>query len=154
NGVVPWATVLSSGTAANGIAAGYNFATVTSGNIVAYTGATPETTSGTGVFFGGIPTGDNSTVNYDLGVASSGGTLSSDLYINTLRNIGGAYAQPGTGNFRCNALMNAGSGFLVISTPVQQADTSLNEIVLAAWTSGITLNGLISDNVNPLRLTL
>ena len=50
--------------------------------------------------------------------------------------------------------MNAGTGLLTISTPIQQADTALNEIVLAAWTSGITLNGLISDNVNPLRLTI
>ena len=154
NNVLPWATVLSSGTPANGTAAGYNFATVTGGNIDAYTGATSETTAGAGVFFGGIPAGDNSTVNYDLGVGSTGGSLGSDLYVNTLRNTGGAYSQPGTANFRCNGLMNAGSGFLVISTPMQQADTSLNEIVLTAWSAGITLNGRISDNVNPLRLTL
>ena len=153
NSVVPWAAALSSGTPANATAAGYNFATITSGNIVAYMGATPETTSGSGVFFGGIPTGNNSTVNYDLGVASTGGTLISDLYVNTLRNIGGAYTQPGTANFRANAIMNAGTGILTINTPIQQADTTLNEIVLAAFTSGITLNGLISDNVNPFKVT-
>jgi autotransporter-associated beta strand protein len=153
NGVVPWATVRSSGAATNGIATGNSFATVSGGHMVAYTGATPETISGSGVFFGGIPTGDNSTVNYDLGVASIGGTLGSDLYVNTLRNIGGAYTNPGTANFRANAIMNAGTGVLTIATPMQQADTTLNEIVLAAWTAGITLNGLISDNVNPLTLT-
>ena len=154
NGVLPWATVQSSGTAANGTAAGNNFATVSGGNIVAYTGATAETTSGTSVYFGGILTGDNSTVNYDLGVASTGGSLTSDLYVNTLRNIGGAYTQPGTANFRANAIMNAGTGILTIGTPVQQADTTLNELVLAAWTSGITFTNIISDNVNPLHLTV
>jgi autotransporter-associated beta strand protein len=164
NGVVPWATVQSSGAATNGLATGSSFATVSGGNIVAYTAATAETTSGTGVFFGGIPTGDNSTVNYDLGVASTGGSLTSDLYVNTLRNIGGLYIQPGTANFRANAIMNAGTGTLIIGTPVQQANTKLNvhvptpitnELVLAAWTSGITFtNGIISDNVNPLRLTI
>ena len=101
NGVLPWATAQSSGAAANDNASGYNFATVVGGNIVAYTGATPETTSGIGVFFGGIPTGNNSTVNYDLGVASTGGSLGNDLYINTLRNTGGAYTQTRNLQFPC-----------------------------------------------------
>jgi autotransporter-associated beta strand protein len=153
NGVIPWATVRSAGPATNGITTGNSFATVSAGNIVAYTGATSETTTGTGVFFGGIPTGDNSTVNYDLGVASTGAVLNADLYVNTLRNIGGAYTQPGTANFRANAIMNSGSNVLTIATPLQQADTSLNELVLAAWTSGITLSNVISDNANPLSLT-
>ncbi len=153
NGIVPWATVRSTGTAANGTTAGNTFATVSGGNIVSYTGATAETTAGTGVFFGGIPTGDDSTTNYDLGVASTGGTLTSDLYVNTLRNIGGGYIQTGTANFRANAIMNAGTGALTISTPVQQADTSLNELVVSAWTSGITFSNVVSDNVNPLTVT-
>ena len=50
--------------------------------------------------------------------------------------------------------MNAGTGVLTIGAPIQQADTTLNELVLSAWTQGITFNGLISDNVNPLRLTI
>ena len=71
NGVIPWATAQSSGTAANGFAAGNTFATVNGGNIVAYTGATAETNAGAGFSFGGIPTGDNSTVNYDLNVTDT-----------------------------------------------------------------------------------
>lgn len=153
NGVVTWATAQSSGAAATGSAAGYTFATVSGGNVVAYTNANAETTAGTGVSFGGIPTGDNSTINYDLNVASTGGNMTSDTYVNTLRNIGGAYVQPGTANFRANAIMNAGTGVLTLYTPVQQADTSLNELVLASWTSGNIFSNVISDNANPLQIT-
>lgn len=154
NGVLPWATASSSGAAANGSAAGNTFASVSGGNIVAYTSATAETTPGAGVSFGGIPTGDNSTVNYDLNVADTGGSMTNDTYVNTLRNIGGAYSQPGTANFRANAIMNAGTGILAIFTPLQQADTTLNELVLSAWTSGITISNVISDNVHPLTVTI
>jgi autotransporter-associated beta strand protein len=154
NGVVPWAAARSSGTSANGSAAGSTFATVSGGNIVAYTNATAETTAGTGVSFGGIPTGDNSTLNYDLAVNSTGAVMSADTYVNTLRNVGGAYLQPGTANFRANALMNAGTGPLIISTPVQQADTNLNELVLAPMSSGFVFSNVVSDNVNPLRVTV
>ena len=154
NDVVPWATVQSSGAAANGSSAGNTFATVSGSDLVAYTGATLVNTSGTGVSFGGIPTGDNSTINYDLGVASVGGSMTSDTYVNTLRNIGGSYTQPGTATFRANAIMNAGTGALNIATPVQQADTTVNELVVAPWTSGITISNVISDNSNPLKLTI
>jgi hypothetical protein len=153
NGVVPWAAAQSSGAATNASATGYTFATVTGGNLVAYTNATLENTAGTGVSFGGIPNGDNSTVNYDLNVASTGGDLTNDIYVNTLRNIGGAYTQSGTNNFRTNAIMNAGTNVLTINTPIQQADTTLNELVLSAQTAGITIKGLISNNVNPLKVT-
>jgi autotransporter-associated beta strand protein len=153
NGILPWATAQSSGTAANGSVAGNTFATVSGGNIVAYTNANAETTAGTGVSFGGIPTGDNSTLNYDLAVNSTGAVMSADTYVNSLRNIGGAYLQPGTANFRANAIMNAGTGPLIISTPVQQADTGLNELVLAEWTAGTVFSNIVSDNVNPLHIT-
>ena len=76
--------------------------------------------------------------------------MTHDTYVNTLRNIGGAYSQPGTANFRANAIMNAGTGILAIFTPLQQADTTLNELVLSAWTSGIIISNVISDNVHPL----
>jgi autotransporter-associated beta strand protein len=155
NGVLPWAAALSSGAATNSAATGYTFATVSSGNIVAYTNATPETTAGAGVSFGGIPTGDNSTVNYDLNAAGIGGDLSSATYVNTLRYIGaGGYTNGGTAILRANAIMNCGTGILSIGTPLQQADTTLNELVLAQENNGITLKGLISDNVNPLHITV
>jgi autotransporter-associated beta strand protein len=153
NGLVPWASVQIIGAATNGLPTGYNFATVSGGNLVPYTNATLEATAGSGVSFGGIPTGDNSTVNYDLGIVSTGGVMNADTYVNTLRNIGGTYLQNGSGNFRANAIMNSGTGVLTISTPVQQADTSLNELVIAAWTQGITLSNVISDNGNPLAVT-
>ena len=55
NGIVPWATVQSAGTAATGnTVAGNNFATVSGGNIVGYTGATPETNADTSVFFSAV----------------------------------------------------------------------------------------------------
>jgi autotransporter-associated beta strand protein len=155
NGILPWTAALSSGTAANVSANGYTFATVSDGNIVAYTNATPETTAGTGVSFGGIPSGNNSTANYDLNVAGIGGPLTSDTYVNTLRYIGAnGYTNVGTANFRANAIMNCGTGILNISAPLQQADTTLNEIVLAPENNGITLGGTISDNVNPLHITV
>jgi autotransporter-associated beta strand protein len=155
NGILPWAAALSSGTASNASANGYTFATVSGGNIVAYTNATPETTAGTGVSFGGIPAGDNSTVNYDLNVGSTGGALTSDTYVNSLRYIGTAgYTNPGTANFRANAIMNSGSGWLTIATPLQQADTNLNELVVAQENNGIMFKGPISDNANPLHITI
>src|SRR5262249_43835851 len=119
-----------------------------------YTNAVLETTSGTNVVFGGIPTGDNSTSNYDLSVTSTGGILTNDLYVNSLRNIGGAYNQPRSAHFPPDAIINSGTGVPIINTPVQQADTTLNELVLAPWTSGITLSNTVSDNLNPLRLTI
>ena len=43
---------------------GYTFATVSGGNVAAYTGATAVTTSAS--TWGGIPANGNGTINYDL----------------------------------------------------------------------------------------
>src|SRR5215472_17474031 len=43
NGVVPWAAARSFGAATNGLPTGSSFATVTDGNLIAYTNATLET---------------------------------------------------------------------------------------------------------------
>jgi autotransporter-associated beta strand protein len=154
NGVVLWAAARSFGAATNAMATGSSFATVSGGTIVAYTNATLETNAGTGYFLGGIPAGDNSTVNFDLAVVGTNDPMTSDVYVNTLRNIAGPYTNNGTANFRANAIMNAGTNVLIINNPVQQADTNLNELVLAPWTAGLTFSNIISDNVYPLALTV
>lgn len=140
NGVLPWAIVKSAGTAANNSAAGYNFATVTSGNITAYTGATAVTTS--------YPA-NSATANYDWSASGTQGQIGSSRAANTIRYTGTGVTQATnsaqTETF--NALMNAGTGTVTLGGGSTMNIQSANgELVLAAMTAGITINGPIINN--------
>jgi len=84
----PWAFV---GTGASTLYAYSN-----SGTIAGYTGATVE--SGTGAF-GGIPTGDTNTINYNVTSSGAYSAMGSTRSVNTINYSGsGAATQPGANN--------------------------------------------------------
>lgn len=162
NSVAPWAHVKSSGAAAAGTAAGYNFATVTGGNVVPYTGATAATT-GTSAW-GGIPSGGTGTINYDVSMTSPGVT-GLNRNVNTLRYIGGAATQNGNTAstlLNANCILNAGTGTFTIGGGGTAGlgvapSSSANELVLAAANANITIgaSALIANNgANPAAVTV
>lgn len=140
NSVVPWAVIKSSGTAANNSANGHTFATVSGGNIVAYTTATAVTT--------GYPA-NAATVNYDWSATGTQGQIGSSRSANTIRFTGSAAVVQqvnSTQTETMNALMNAGGGTVTLGGGAQTMNLqagSANELVLAAMTSGIIINGPI-----------
>jgi len=164
NGILPWAFMTNSGASANNSAAGFTFATVAGGNLVAYTNAIPLT--GTGAW-GGIPSGDNSTVNY---VISSSGTLGATglgRNVNSIRYTGSGATQPcninPAGNvLTINSFMNAGTGeFLIGGSGGSANNYFLNvtvgasqELVLAAMSAGITMRGGILEGAGVSALTV
>jgi autotransporter-associated beta strand protein len=142
NGIIgPWAFV---GTGTSTLYAYSN-----GGVIAAYTGATVE--SGTGSF-GGIPGGNTSTVNYN--VTSSGSFASMGIWrnVNTIDYSGsGAATQPAANNtwLIINGLMNTGTGPLTIGSSSPRIDIvigSNRDLVVAAMTSNIVINNIISDH--------
>jgi autotransporter-associated beta strand protein len=139
NSIVPWAAVKSSGTAANNSANGYTFATVSGGNLIPYTTATAVTTS--------YPA-NNAAVNYDWSATGTQAQIGSSRSANTIRFTGTAAVTQtanSTQTETMNALMNAGGGTVTLGggqTMNIQAG-SANELVLAAMTSGIIINGPI-----------
>jgi fibronectin-binding autotransporter adhesin len=149
----PWALVSSAGTAANGSANGYTFATVSSGNIVPYTTATPEASNSSA--WGGIASGNNSSSNYDISATIAAGSDETGLAreINTIRYTGAGLSQESNGNssalIQLNGLMNAGSGPFTIGGGtffLGIAVGSNNELVLAAQNAGITINNSIEND--------
>jgi hypothetical protein len=119
NGIVgPWAIVNTSGTSAPNAGGGYTYATFGGIDIVPYTGATPETATAGGAF-GGIPSGDTSTVNYDIGGGISLGILGLFRSVNTMRYLGSGGTQLGNNTntlIEMNGFMNAGTGTFIFGT--------------------------------------
>jgi len=159
NGLVPWIILTNSGTAANNSALGYTLATTSGGNIVAYTAATPETTTASA--WGGIGSGGTGTINYDVSIAGTPGATGLNRNINTLRYTGSGLTQGGNNTgllLNVNTILNAGSGTLTLASGtifgIAPSSTSLNELVLAAANAGITVNAYIADNVNPGAVTI
>ena len=126
------ATGLIGAWASQGTGTATRYATVSGGNIVAYTGGTAAATAA------GV-TATNGTENYD--VAAVTGPLGAGASINTLRYTGAA----GTiaGNLEVNGLMNAGAGTLTMSGNIT---IGASRELVANSTVGLTLSGAISDN--------
>jgi len=141
NGVLPWVSVKSTGTASNNAAAGDNFATVSGGNIVAYTAATAVTTS--------YPANSAAT-NYDWSSAGAQALIGSSRSANTIRYTGTGVTQQtnSTQTETFNALMNAGSGTVNLGGGAQTMNiqSATGELILAAMTSGIVVNGPVINN--------
>ena len=133
----------------------------------------------TACLHGGTITKANNTANLNLTTSWVGGvvpgpldlakwdstvTAANSVALGADLNFGGIFISNPGGAVTINAgntlgigtsgITNASTGLLTIVTPVRQSDSTLNEIVLAAQTAGITLNGIVSDNVNPLHLTV
>jgi autotransporter-associated beta strand protein len=155
NGIIgPWATVNSSGTAANNAAGGFTYATVSNGNIVPYTLASNVTT------FGWTTSNGNAT-NYD--VAGIAGFLGFARTANTVRYTGVAGTQywgtNSTTAVTLNGLMNSGTGTLTFA---QLGGASLgqvkvganNELVLNAASAPIVIAIPILDGGASSSLTI
>ncbi len=158
NGIIgPWALVNNAGN--------YSYASVTSGNITAYTGATLITIN-TGAW-GNIPSGGTGTVNYDI---NSGGTYAQTglgRNVNTIRYLGTGAIQTSNSGSANNTLMtingfiNDGTGAFVIGvtgTPstgfVDLVFWTNNELVLGAMTANITLNNFIKNGAAAGSVTI
>lgn len=159
NGILPWAVVRSSGTAANNSANGYTLATVTSGNIVPYTAATALT--GTGAW-GGLGSGGTGLINYDLSATGTPGQTGLNRNVNSLRYTGAGFTQQGNNTgllLNANSILNAGTGLLTLGTGGNvygiAPSSSANELVVAAANAGITLAVYVANNgANPAALTV
>ena len=154
NGLLPWGIVQNSGAAANNSTNGYTFATITSGNIAAYTGATALSGSGA---WGGIPSGGTGTINYDVSGTMAVTGLSRN--VNTIRYTGTGATQAGNINSVANLLttngfMNSGTGTFFIGGTggsnnygINVTAGTSNELVLAAMTADIVLrNGILNGS--------
>lgn len=164
NGIVgPWAIHSSSGAATNGGAGGFTFATVSGGNIVAYTGATSQT--GTGAW-GGIASGGTGTVNHDISSAGTLGVTGLSRNVNTLRYTGTGATQAGNINavgnlLTANAIINAGTGTFNIGGTggtnnygINITAGATNELVLGAMSADILIRNGILNGANPSALTI
>jgi autotransporter-associated beta strand protein len=145
NTILPWGVVQ------NGSA--YNFATVSGGNVVAYTAGSAQ--SGTGAW-GGIASGDTNTVNYDItsntAVLGSTGLLRT---VNSIRYTGTGSRQPGNNAgtlLATKAIMNAGSGVFTVGRNSANITNDFsfaiaagagNELVLAPMSANIELYSFI-----------
>ena len=149
NGIIgPWAVVNTGGV--------YSYATVTAGNIVPYTGAVQETSSTNA--YGGIASGGNGTVNYDI---SANGTLPVTgllRTVNTLRYTGSGASQPsnlGSGSanvLNANGIMNTGTGTFTLGVTGTPSTGYLdliiganNDLVLGAMTANLVINNFIQN---------
>jgi autotransporter-associated beta strand protein len=139
NGLVgPWASVNTSGTAANNSVNGYTYATISGGNVVPYTAATAMTT------FGWTSSNPN-TQNYDI--SAVGAVIGVSRTCNTIRYTGAAgiqtYGNGGTITLTANGLLNTGTGALTLAKGVSTGQLAIganNELVLDAANAGITIS--------------
>ena len=157
SGIVgPWAFVKSSGAPANNLGNGHTFATKDlGGNLVPYTAATPQTSTGA---WGGIASGGDGTLNCDISSSAAVlGTTGLNRNLNTLRYTGSGARQPGNNAgdlLTLNGLMNAGTGPFTIGRNGANITNDFsfgiligasNELVLAPLSADIVLYGFIKD---------
>ncbi len=141
NGLLgPWA-VVGSGSATR-------YATVAGGTITSFAGGT--TLSGSGAF-GGIPSGDTSTVNYVVAPGAAFAAMGLSRRINTLTytGTGGLQASNNSGaTLTVNGLLQAGSGRLTIggSPRLDVIAGSDLELVVATMSSDVTMTNGVLDN--------
>jgi autotransporter-associated beta strand protein len=117
---------------------GTSYATVSSGNIVGYTGATAAATEVN-------LTDTTGAVNYDL--AAAGGTAPTTVSANTIRYTGSVAGTtaPGATSFTVNGLMNAGSALWTIGTG-NLTIGSTKELVVNTASADIAITGVVVNN--------
>jgi len=140
NGILgPWAFV--------GAGAGALYAYNNNGTIAGFSGATVE--SGNGIF-GGIPSGDSGTINYNVASSGTFAAMSSSCSINTIACTGSGATQSAASNtsLTINGIMNTGTGPLTIggSPRIDVTVGSNQDLVVATMTSGVVINNNISDS--------
>jgi autotransporter-associated beta strand protein len=153
NGLLgPGGIVSSPGVAANNSPDGYTFATVSGGNIVPYTFATPLSMNGAGFAWGGIPAGGDGTINYDVD-ATFPANIGASRNVNSIRYTGTGLTQTGSAALTINGFMNAGTGPVTIGQPLTVGVTL--DLTLAAASAPINVTTAINNNgSNPSSITL
>ncbi len=144
NGILgAWAFV---GTGANTL-----YACNSGGTIAGYSGATAE--AGT-ASFGGIPSGDTSTVNYRVTSSGAWAVMGYTRNVNTINYAGaGAAVQYSNSNttLTVNGLLNTGTGTLTIGGSTYNLFVVIGsglDLVAATMTSDIVINNSIEDNAS------
>ncbi len=148
-----WALVQKTGTSANNAPDGFTFATLSGGTVTPYLAATAMTGAGA---WGGIPSGGDGTLNYDVSGTMAVTGLSRS--VNTLRYTGAGATQVGNINsagdlLTANGFMNAGSGEFIIGGTGGANNYGINvtvgasrELVLAPVSANLTLRNAIKNN--------
>ena len=139
-----------------GSGAATRYATVVGGSVAASTGGTVLSGSGA---FGGIPSGDNSAVNYVVGPGSAFAVMGIARSIHTLTYTGTGGTQTSNNNgatLTANGILQAGSGRLTIGgSPLLNVVVGDDlELVVATMTSDVMLaNGVLDNATGPSSLT-
>ncbi len=114
-----------------------SYATVSSGAITAYTGATAATAAD-------LSNVTSASTNYSF---ATGATQTTNITANTLRYTGGAATLANGGNsITLNSLMNAGTGALTISGAGKLIIGASRELVILSNTKDISISSSIQDN--------
>ncbi len=151
NGILgPWAFT--------GSGADTRYATLSAGTITPYTGATAL--SGISGVFGGMPSGGDGTVNYDIDGTGTFSAYGLVRNINTLRYIGGGATQQSNTSadlLTVNGILNAGTGTLNIGgggNALRVTIGARNNLILAAESADITLGNEIKNGAAAGSVTI
>ena len=124
------------------------YATVVGGTIAAYGGGTVVSATGA---FGGIPSGDNSAVNYVVDPAATFAVMGIPRSIHTLTYAGAGGTQASNNNattLTLDGLLHVGSGRLTIGG-APRLDLVVGgdlDLVVATMTSDVTIANAVLDN--------
>lgn len=137
NGILgPWAFTGSGASTA--------YVTNYAGTLAPYAGATTVSTNGA---FGGIPSGDNSTVNYYVAPSATLATMGVARSVNTIHYAGPGGTQAinnGGASLTINGFLTTGTGTLVFDGPVIAGID--RDLIVNTATSNLTLNGTLQNN--------
>ena len=126
--VGPWMAINSGGTAANGVAGGYNYVTSNGTALVPYTAATQLTTA--------LWTSPGlNTISYDM---SGNANMGTNRSANTLRYTGTGGTNTSTATLTINGIMNAGTGTLAFQWPIAVGTNNNNELDVVAGSANLT----------------
>jgi len=135
-----------------------HYATLNAGVIVPYTAAVAL--SGTTGVFGGMPSGGDGTINYDVSGTGTFPVYGLARNLNTIRYTGGGATQQSNGSLdllTINGILNAGSGPLVVgggSHALRVVIGASNRLVLNAESAGLTLANEIKNGASPGAVTI
>ncbi|MFM7244708.1 MAG: beta strand repeat-containing protein [Planctomycetaceae bacterium] len=132
-----------------GSGTGTRYATVAGGTIAAYTSGT--VLSGT-TAFGGIPSGDTGTVNYDVTSAGTFAAMGLTRVVNTIDYSGSGAVQPAANavTLTTNGILTSGGGRLVIggSPRMDIVAGASRELVVNTATADVVLNNGVFNHAS------
>lgn len=148
NGLLPWGSISSAGSASNNGGGGLTYATVSSGNLVPYTTATPLV----GTALQAASDSSLLAVNYDSSWNGTA-TMGNPRFANTMRftSTGGTIGQNSAAQLTLNGIMNAGSGLMTIQVFV--VAPANGELVINSGSQGFVFTKSPNVATNSLTVT-